>query len=127
MVSAVESIKKEDSDICTQLNSFAEWENKVEFICSLSTNEPKALKGKKVQRCSNNAYLFEYDGSDSDYGIFYVHSDSRLVTGLMNIFSSYYSMANIQAERSYQPKFIDLLKEIVSPQTVDNLTEAFKR
>jgi hypothetical protein len=36
-------------------------------------------------------------------------------------------MANIQAERSYQPKFIDLLKEIVSPQTVDNLTEAFKR
>jgi sulfur transfer protein SufE len=122
MVSELKSIADIDNYICRQLNCFTEWEDRVGYICSVAENyESAILYGKKIQRCSNNAYVFNKNGR------FITYSDSNLVSGLMILFSRFYSNQSKEQLKDYTPKFYELLVDIVPNDTIKNLHQAFTK
>jgi sulfur transfer protein SufE len=122
MVSNAKTIKDIDDYICRQLRCFTEWEDRVGFICSIAENyEAAKMYGRKVQRCSNNAYVLNQNG------LFVTYSDSNLVSGLMILFSRFYSNQSKDKLQDYTPKFYELLIDIVPNDTIKNLHEAFTK
>jgi sulfur transfer protein SufE len=122
MVSDAKTITTIDDYICRQLNCFTEWEDRVGFICSIAENHEAAiLYGRKIQRCSNNAYVLKQNN------LFITYSDSNLVSGLMILFSRFYSNQSKEKLKDYSPKFYELLIDIVPKETIKNLHEAFTK
>ena len=98
-----------------------DWENRLEFICSRSFNYDAAkMYGKKVQHCQNNAYILKQD----DHYLYY--SESKLVSGMMNILAHVYKGSTLLQQHTYKPRFLELLVDIVPDQTINNLLKAFR-
>lgn len=116
MVSRTEAI---DQSICVALQAFTEWDERVQYVCSLALNQFTARRnGKKVQRCSNEAYIY-YTGRK-----FQTYSESALVSGLMRMISAVLSTRDDY--KTYQPKFIELLKDSIPESTLTNILQAFR-
>jgi sulfur transfer protein SufE len=128
MVSELKSIADIDNYICRQLNCFTEWEDRVGYICSVAKNyEAAMIYGRKVQRCNNNAYILNQGACEFRNGDFFTYSDSNLVSGLMILFSRFYSNQSKEQLKDYTPKFYELLVDIVPNDTIKNLHQAFTK
>lgn len=126
MVLETQTIEHIDNVICQQLNLFTEWEDRVSFICSVAQNyESAKMYGRKVQRCSNNAFVLHRGSCEFRNGDFFTYSDSNLVSGLMILFSRFYSDQSKEKLKDYTPKFYELLVDIVPNDTIKNLHQAF--
>lgn len=97
------------------------WEERLQYICDKAKNyDAVKMYGKKVQHCQNNAYILKQDG----YYLFY--SESKLVSGLMNILAHVYNGCTLLEQHNYKPRFLELLVDIVPDQTINNLLKAFR-
>ena len=117
----VQDITTIDERYYNDLCKLKDWEDRIQFVCAQAINfESAMLYGKKIQRCSNNAYVL-YQG-----GEFITYSDSMLVSGLLCIFSDIFSDQDEILIQTYQPKFLTLLVDSVPNQTILNIVKAFK-
>lgn len=122
MVSELEKLKNRDIYFFDELSKFKDWEDKVYFVCSLAKNYDSAkIGGIKVQRCYNNAYVKRQ--SDT----FISYSDSEMVSGLMSLFCDLYGYAPLDLVKYYQPKFIELLIDVIPNQIISNIIESFRK
>ena len=117
----VQDITTIDQRYYNDLFKLKDWDDRIQFVCAQAINfESAMLYGKKIQRCSNNAYVL-YQG-----GEFITYSDSMLVSGLLCIFSDIFSDQDEILIQTYQPKFLTLLVDSVPDQTILNIVKAFR-
>ena len=117
----VQDITTIDERYYNDLCKLKDWDDRIQFVCAQAINfESAKLYGKKIQRCSNNAYVL-YQG-----GEFITYSDSMLVSGLLCIFSDIFSDQDEILIQTYRPKFLTLLVDSVPDQTILNIVKAFR-
>lgn len=121
MVQDTESIAEKDWKMYNHFKMITEWEHRLEYLTMSAINHGSAkMYGKKVQHCQNNAYILK---QGSTY-LFY--SESKLVSGLMNVLAHVYNGCSEDIVKQYDLKFLELLVDIVPDQTINNLLKAFR-
>ena len=122
MVLETQTIETRDKYYRDQIAMFTAWEDRVGYVCSMAKNYEAAITyGRKVQRCNNNAFIHRHGN------MFITYSDSQMVSGLMALFSFVYGFAPMEVVQTYQPKFIELLVDVIPDQTILNLIESFRK